>query len=84
MKKSHDFTVFNDGEWRVSYNGQYYGPYETQGIALRAARMAAALKAASVGWDSQILVQGNDGELRSDWEYVTRAMEMVARTVRQP
>lgn len=66
--ESHDFIVLNDGKWRISYRGERHGPYTTKSIAMIAAR-SAALKAASVGYEAEVQVQGDDGVRRTEWAY---------------
>ena len=66
MSNSHDFFVLNDGEWRIDYRGNQFGPYRTYRMAVVAAT-AAALKAASVGDASQVLVEDENGEFQMEW-----------------
>lgn len=59
------FVVLHNGEWKISFNGQHYGPYGTQAAAIRTA-VDAAHKAQG---DAQVLVQGQNNMFRTEWTY---------------
>ena len=54
--------------WKINYDGEHYGPYATQGDAIRAA-VDAAHKAGENGDDAQVLVQGQNNHFRTEWTY---------------
>jgi len=62
------FVVRHQNEWKISYNGKHYGPYDTQKQAIRDA-VDAAYKAGQKGHDAQVLVQGTDSKFRTEWTY---------------
>ena len=43
------FVVLHESRWKIKRDGQHYGPYETQGSAIRAA-VDAAHKAGQKVW----------------------------------
>jgi hypothetical protein len=65
MSRTQYFVVRHEGQWKISFNGKHYGPYDTQRAAIRAA-VDAAHKAAG---DSQVLVQGQDNKFRTECTY---------------
>ena len=65
MTRARYFVVSRSGEWRISFNGQQYGPYGTQRAAIRAAVDAANRSRG----DSQVLVQGLNNQFRTEWTY---------------
>lgn len=65
MQRVQYFVVLHEGQWKISFNGKHYGPYDTQRAAIRAA-VDAAHKAAG---DAQVLVQGQDNKFRTEWTY---------------
>jgi hypothetical protein len=68
MARLQYFVVFDNNEWKISYDGRHYGPYATQRNAIRAA-VDAAHQAGSDGEDAQVLVQGTDNRFRTEWTY---------------
>jgi Uncharacterized protein conserved in bacteria (DUF2188) len=63
------YTVVNhQGQWKISFEGKHFGPYENQKTAIRTA-VDAAHKAGRDGRDAQVLVQGTDGRFRTEWTY---------------
>lgn len=65
MARAQYFVVLHEGQWKIKYDGKHYGPYATQKAAIRAA-VDAAQKAQG---DSQVLVQGQDNQFRTEWTY---------------
>lgn len=57
MARSQYFVVLHDNQWKISFNGQHYGPYTTQQAAIRAA-VDAAHSTGQKGHDAQVMVQG--------------------------
>jgi hypothetical protein len=55
MSRAQYFVVSHEGQWKIKFQGQHYGPYNTQRDAIRAA-VDAAHKAKG---DAQVLVQGH-------------------------
>lgn len=68
MARQQYFVVRHEGQWKISYGGKHFGPYETQKAAIRAA-VDAAHKAGKKGDDAQVLVQGMDSKFRTEWTY---------------
>lgn len=68
MARTQYVVVLHNGEWKISLNGKHYGPYGTQKAAIRAA-VDAAHKHGSKGYDSQVLVQGQNNQFRTEWTY---------------
>lgn len=68
MTRRQYFVVLHDGEWKITFQGQHYGPYNTQADAIAAARQWAR-QSADQGYPSQVLVQGRDGLFRVEWTY---------------
>jgi hypothetical protein len=65
MARAQYFVVLHDSQWKISFQGQHYGPYRTQREAIRVA-VDAAYKAKG---DAQVLVQGQDNKFRTEWSY---------------
>lgn len=68
MARSQYFVVLHDGQWKISFNGQHYGPYTTQQAAIRAA-VDAAHSTGQKGHDAQVMVQGVNNQFRTEWTY---------------
>lgn len=65
MARAQYFVVLHEGQWKISFNGKHYGPYNTQKQAIRSA-VDAAYKAEG---DAQVLIQGEDNKFRTEWTY---------------
>jgi hypothetical protein len=61
-------VVFDNNQWKISYDGQYFGPYSTQRTAIQAA-VHGAHNAGKDGHDAQVLVQGENNQFRTEWTY---------------
>jgi hypothetical protein len=68
MARTQYFVVKHDNQWKITLNGQHHGPYSTQRDAIRAA-VDAAHTSGQKGVDSQVLVQGQDNQFRTEWTY---------------
>ena len=68
MARAQYVVVKHQGEWKISFNQKRYGPYRTQGEAIKAA-VDTAHKAGKLGHDAQVLVQGEDNKFRTEWTY---------------
>ena len=69
MARAQYVVVLHDNEWKISFNGQHYGPYNSQRDAIRVA-VDTAHKAGGQGFDAQVLVQGtNQNQFRTEWTY---------------
>lgn len=68
MARLQYVVVLKGGQWKISFQGQDYGPYNTQRDAIRAA-VNAAHEAGRRGTDAQVLVQGTDNRFRTEWTY---------------
>lgn len=68
MARAQYFVVRHENQWKISFNGQHYGPYTTQADAMRAA-VDAAHTSGRDGHDSQVLIQGVNNQFRAEWTY---------------
>jgi hypothetical protein len=68
MARAHYYVVLHEGQWKISFDGKHYGPYNTQADAINAA-VDAAHKAGHQGHDAQVLVQGANNQFRTEWTY---------------
>ncbi len=68
MARAQYFVVLHQGEWKIKFNGEYYGPYLTQGAAIKVA-VDTAHKSGQKGHDAQVLVQGENNQFRTEWTY---------------
>lgn len=68
MSRAQYFVVKHEGEWKIKYNGEHFGPYRTQAGAIKSA-VDAAHKAGKKGNDAQVLIQGADNKFRAEWTY---------------
>ncbi len=58
----------DNGEWKITFNGKQYGPYDSQQAALEAA-VEAAYAMGEIGIDAQVAVQDPDLKVRTAWSY---------------
>jgi hypothetical protein len=65
MSRAQYYVVLHEGQWKISFNGKHYGPYNSQKDAIRAS-VDAAHKTAG---DAQVLVHGSDNRFRIEWTY---------------
>lgn len=65
MSRAQYYVVRHDGQWKIKFNGQHYGPYGTQKAAIRSAVDAAH----NAKGNAQVLLQGADGLFRAEWTY---------------
>lgn len=68
MARAQYFVVHHEGQWKISFNGKHYGPYDTQAAAIRVA-VDTAHKSGGKGHDAQVLVQRPDSQFRTEWTY---------------
>jgi hypothetical protein len=68
MARTQYFVTLHEGQWKIKLDGKHYGPYDTQRAAIRAAVDAAHASGAK-GVDSQVLVQGQNNQFRTEWTY---------------
>lgn len=68
MARAQYFVVLHQGQWKISFNGEHYGPYASQKEASDAA-VHAAHAAGRQGHDAQVLVQGVNNQFRTEWTY---------------
>jgi hypothetical protein len=68
MERQLYYVVLHRKEWRIKYNDELYGPYETQKKALNAA-IEAANRAGGSGAEAQVIVQGENNYFRTEWTY---------------
>jgi hypothetical protein len=62
MARAVYYVVLHQNEWKIKHDGKHYGPYGTQGVAIRAA-VDAAHESGKMGYDAQVLVQGRDKQV---------------------
>jgi hypothetical protein len=68
MAAEQYFIVLHNNEWKISFKDKHYGPYDTQNEAIEAA-IDAAHAMGEIGIDAQVLVEGTDHKLRTEWSY---------------
>lgn len=68
MARAQYFVVLHQGQWKISFEGKHYGPYDTQRDAIRDA-VDTAKKSGDSGHDAQVLVQGENNQFRTEWTY---------------
>lgn len=68
MARAQYFVVLSQGQWMISLNQKHYGPYATQGAAIRSA-VDAAHTHGQKGQDAQVLIQGQNNQFRTEWTY---------------
>jgi hypothetical protein len=68
MARSQYFVVHHEGQWKISFDGKHYGPYNTQKAAIKVA-VDAAHQSGKDGHDAQVLVQGQNNQFRTEWTY---------------
>lgn len=68
MARAQYVVVLHNGQWKISFDGKHYGPYDTQKAAIKVA-VDTAHKAGKDGHDAQVLVQGQDNRFRTEWTY---------------
>lgn len=68
MARLQYVVVLHQNQWKISFQGKHYGPYQTQKAAIRSA-VDAAHKAGKGGSDAQVLIQGTDNKFRTEWTY---------------
>lgn len=74
MARTQYCVVLHRRRWKILLNGSHYGPYATQSAAIEAAIQAAKMN----GQDSQVLVQDEDGTIRTEWIYGEEALALSA------
>jgi hypothetical protein len=68
MAAEQYLIVLDNGEWKITFNGKHYGPYESQDAALEAA-IDAAYAMGEIGIDAQVAIQDLDLKVRTAWSY---------------
>ena len=68
MAAEQYFILRDNNEWKISFNGKHYGPYEMQQEAIEAA-IEATYAMGDIGIDAEVLVQDPNQQLRSAWSY---------------
>ncbi|HQZ78564.1 MAG: DUF2188 domain-containing protein [Chitinophagaceae bacterium] len=68
MNRLQYFVVLHDNQWKISFQGKHYGPYNTQKEAIRKAVDAAHTEGRK-GNNSQVLIQGQNNQWRTEWTY---------------
>jgi hypothetical protein len=67
MARAHYYVLSERGGWKIRLNGKDF-PFGSQAEAIRAA-VNAAHQSGRDGHDAQVLVQGRDGQWRTEWTY---------------
>lgn len=65
MKAVQYIVILKNGQWKVSFGGKHFGPYQSQRHAISYAVDAANIAEGS----AQVLVQGPDSRSRVKWTY---------------
>ena len=68
MAAEQYLILCHDGEWKITFNGKQYGPYESREAALEAA-VDAAYAMGEIGIDAQVSIQDPDLQVRTAWTY---------------
>ena len=68
MAAEQYFILRDNNEWKISFKDKHYGPYATEHDAIEAA-IDAAYAMGEIGIDAQVLVQGTDQKVRTEWSY---------------
>ncbi len=68
MTAEQYFIVQDKNEWKISFREKLYGPYDTQGEAIEAAKDA-AYAMGDIGIDAEVLIQDTAQKLRTAWSY---------------
>ncbi|HUQ38247.1 MAG TPA: DUF2188 domain-containing protein [Aestuariivirga sp.] len=68
MPAEQYLIVRDNGEWKITFNGKQYGPYESQDAAVEAA-VDAAYAMGEIGIDAQVAIQDPDLNVRTAWTY---------------
>jgi Uncharacterized protein conserved in bacteria (DUF2188) len=66
MTRNQYIVVFHDGEWKIEHDGELSARYRTQEEALLDA-LNAARRVDRKGQDAEVLTQGADRRLRTEW-----------------
>jgi Uncharacterized protein conserved in bacteria (DUF2188) len=68
MAREQYFIIVENNEWKISFNGEHYGPYPNQQQAIEAA-IDAAYAMGEIGINAQVLIQDADHKFQSKWLY---------------
>ena len=68
MAGAQYFVVLHQGQWKIKFNGRYYGPYNFKPEAISVA-VETARKMGKQGYEAQVLVQGIDRKVRPEWTF---------------
>jgi hypothetical protein len=68
MARAQYFVANQQGLWKITFNGQQFGPYASEEVALKSA-IEAAQSSGSRGHDAQVLVLGVNNEFVPKWTY---------------
>lgn len=69
MARARYDVVHPGGQWKIKFNGEYFGPYPTQKAAVKVA-VDAAHASGGAGHDAQVYVhRGDTNEFRLEWTY---------------
>lgn len=68
MAREQYFIILENNEWKISFNGEHYGPYPNQLEAVEAA-IDAAHAMGEIGINAQVLVQEGADKFKSKWAY---------------
>jgi hypothetical protein len=62
------YVVLHEKQWKIKLGDKHYGPYATQSAAIKVA-IDTAHKNGEKGFPSQVLVQGENNQWRTEWTY---------------
>ena len=67
MARAVYYVLSAGNQWKIRHNDKDF-PYATQAAAISAA-VDAAHSSGKKGFDAQVLIQGADGQWRTEWTY---------------
>ena len=68
MARAHYYVLSDGLNWKISIDGKEFKNYATQAAAIKAA-VDAAHGSGKAGHDAQVLIQGANGQWRTEWTY---------------
>lgn len=74
MARTQYCVVLHRRKWKILLNGSHYGPYATQSSAIAAAIQAARMN----GRESEVVVQDEDGTIRTQWDHGSDSLPLSA------
>ena len=66
MAQEQYLITCHDNEWKISFNGRLYGPYESRDAAIEAA-IEVAQAMGDIGIHAHVAVQDADASVQTAW-----------------